>query len=413
MGFPLAALLAAIVGLWSGAALAARDDNSDTKGKDRTPPPPRRDVRSDTPGAPAPRRDTRSDTPGAPARAATRDPIRPAPRPHAATRGPIRPAPRPHAATRDPIRREVPRPGIRLRLRRRPARRTRSSRAACPALRRAGITRACPTFAAGSASASRRRPARRSLRPGRIGEPVRARCPVRGRRSAEAPRSATDRMSPWPPKTPAQVRELASQRFPERMKSGQLDAVVRTPNARQLKLADQYKLAQQGDVARRLALQKNVVPADITQAITPTTSTIFRCITRPLPRLRRPGYVHGSFNSSSGARASSSARCIIRVVALGGLVVELSVQSGLGSAADLVPADLYEPCPIWVYYEPVVWCRCRRPLRHVGRRAAGGRGRRPTTTCNCWRCGLSIRAIRRSGRAHGTGSGSATTALAR
>ena len=45
-------------------------------------------------------------------------------------------------------------------------------------------------------------------------------------------------------------------RFPEQLKSGELDRLTRGETAKRVQLADQYRLSQQGDVARRLDLQK-------------------------------------------------------------------------------------------------------------------------------------------------------------
>jgi hypothetical protein len=47
---------------------------------------------------------------------------------------------------------------------------------------------------------------------------------------------------------------LARARFPDRVKTGELDALTHGAVGQKIKLADQYRLAQQGDVARRLGL---------------------------------------------------------------------------------------------------------------------------------------------------------------
>ncbi len=46
--------------------------------------------------------------------------------------------------------------------------------------------------------------------------------------------------------------------FPDRVKSGQLDALSKGQVAQKVQLSQQYKLSQQGDVARRLNLYQNV-----------------------------------------------------------------------------------------------------------------------------------------------------------
>jgi len=47
--------------------------------------------------------------------------------------------------------------------------------------------------------------------------------------------------------------------FSDRVKRGDFQALAKSPVGQKIKLADQYRLAQQGDVARRLALHKDVV----------------------------------------------------------------------------------------------------------------------------------------------------------
>ncbi len=47
---------------------------------------------------------------------------------------------------------------------------------------------------------------------------------------------------------------LANARFPDRVKKGEFDALAKGAAGQKIKLADQYRLAQQGDVARRLGL---------------------------------------------------------------------------------------------------------------------------------------------------------------
>jgi hypothetical protein len=56
-----------------------------------------------------------------------------------------------------------------------------------------------------------------------------------------------------------QIRgSLQSDRFPQRLKSGEFEALNKGAVAKKINLADQYKHHAQGDVARRLDLQKNV-----------------------------------------------------------------------------------------------------------------------------------------------------------
>ncbi|MEN6451135.1 MAG: hypothetical protein ABFC96_11645 [Thermoguttaceae bacterium] len=55
-------------------------------------------------------------------------------------------------------------------------------------------------------------------------------------------------------------RDIKQPRFDERLKTGEVNRIVVGPNAKQLRLADQYKLWRQGDVARRLQLEKHGPP---------------------------------------------------------------------------------------------------------------------------------------------------------
>ncbi len=50
-------------------------------------------------------------------------------------------------------------------------------------------------------------------------------------------------------------------RFADRLKAGELDKLTKGAAAKKLKLADQYRMYQQGDVARRLELEKRGHPA--------------------------------------------------------------------------------------------------------------------------------------------------------
>jgi len=52
-------------------------------------------------------------------------------------------------------------------------------------------------------------------------------------------------------------QNINKKQFAEQWKSGELDRLAKGDTAKRLQLADQYKMHQQGDVARRLELQKN------------------------------------------------------------------------------------------------------------------------------------------------------------
>jgi hypothetical protein len=51
--------------------------------------------------------------------------------------------------------------------------------------------------------------------------------------------------------------DMLKSRFPDRLKSGELEKVTKGDIAKKLNLSDQFKMMQQGDVARRLELQKH------------------------------------------------------------------------------------------------------------------------------------------------------------
>ncbi len=57
------------------------------------------------------------------------------------------------------------------------------------------------------------------------------------------------------------ARDAKKTRFPDQLKAGELDRLTAGETAKKIKLADQYRLYQQGDVARRLGLQKHAQDA--------------------------------------------------------------------------------------------------------------------------------------------------------
>ena len=166
------------------------------------------------------------------------------------------------------------------------------------------------------------------------------------------------------------VRELASA-------SGQT-VVISTRVLLFLAGRDQWGAAQ-GDVARRLELQKHGHPASLSRGRQPGVSAA-------LPEVQLLG-AEVSLPGSTGIRAGTPG------------------STGRGTIIAIPYWDprpiwcrpvIYDPCPLWVYWQTPVWTPLAGGrVRHVGRREAG-RGCRPSSpTCNCWRCGLSIRAIPR------------------
>ena len=185
--------------------------------------------------------------------------------------------------------------------------------------------------------------------------------------------------------------------FQERMKAGDFNRLTSGKAAQQLKLADQYRLYQKGDVARQLNLQKHGVHP-----------TVYRGVVSPAYER------HCVQISLLGTVVLRRDVLVSDVESLGGMVVASPVQSVLGSPSALVPAgDLSSVPGLGLLEHAGVDAAAGGRLRHVGRSAAGRdcRGRRPT--CNWWRCGLSIRAIPRRSWDRAIACGSATTAASR
>ena len=192
-------------------------------------------------------------------------------------------------------------------------------------------------------------------------------------------------------------RDAKQPRFSDRLKTGDLNRLSAGENAKKLRLADQYRLWQQGDVARRLELQRHGPPPKL-----------YRGVDQPgLPAILLQVPLLGTVVVRRGLLVSD-------VESVGEVVLVLPLPSVVGPAADLVPAGGLRGLP-----------RCGSTgRRRRGRRcrwwpAARGsisapwRSRRSRPICNWWRCGSSIPAIPRRSWARATASGSATTARRR
>jgi hypothetical protein len=84
--------------------------------------------------------------------------------------------------------------------------------------------------------------------------------PLKGKVGDVKPGLATKQLQLNQPQTgnPKISRDdMLKSRFPDRLKSGELDKVTKGDVAQKVKLSDQFKLMPQGDVARRLELQKH------------------------------------------------------------------------------------------------------------------------------------------------------------
>ena len=137
-------------------------------------------------------------------------------------------------------------------------------------------------------------------------------------------------------------------RFSDQLKPGDLDRLTSGEMAKKIKLADQYRLYQKGDVARRLDLEKH--------------GPQFKSLPQQaanLDRFRHAKEAELRLQASPGLptrprRADVPSRLhpvpllwpevlrrpllVSEVAAVGGLVLEPSSPRGLGSAATLVPA---------------------------------------------------------------------------
>ncbi|MCE5267390.1 MAG: hypothetical protein LLG00_05840 [Planctomycetaceae bacterium] len=72
------------------------------------------------------------------------------------------------------------------------------------------------------------------------------------------PTRVPDRMPP---------RDIKQPRFVDRVKSGEVNRIAGGPNAQKLRLTEQYRLWQQGDVARRLDLEKHRPPTTVYRGV--------------------------------------------------------------------------------------------------------------------------------------------------
>ena len=169
---------------------------------------------------------------------------------------------------------------------------------------------------------------------------------------------------------------MTHQRFDERLKSGELDAVTKGDIARKLNLADQYKHEHQGDVARRMELQKhtadfvrtanfNIVHADFNYmriaGFTPRPGFYYGAIS--------PVFVNNCFKYQLLRLVLLRRPVLVSALAsVGRLVVGLPLPSDLGSAADLVPpGDLRAVRGLDVVAAAGLAAAAGRRLRHVGR----------------------------------------------
>ena len=171
-----------------------------------------------------------------------------------------------------------------------------------------------------------------------------------------------------PMKSKAQLQEMAKNRFPDRLKSGQLDTVVKTETGQKLKLGDQYKASQQGDVARRLQLQSNV--KNITNVTNKTNVTNVKNITNVTNVTNvnlyhhadhYHGFVHPSYRHSAFEFHYYGPSFFAGVCWYPRWDPWVSWSWGYHCHPIWDPRPLwcrpiiYDPCPVWVYYPVPVW----------------------------------------------------------
>jgi hypothetical protein len=167
------------------------------------------------------------------------------------------------------------------------------------------------------------------------------------------------------------AKEISANRFSDRYKSGQLDAITKSDTAQKLKLGDQYKMLQQGDVARRLDLEKNVNKTVNITNINVKNTTVVNQVFGPNYK-----YYYGKI---SPHYADSCLRfTYFGPVFFAGVTlyphwspwVDWSWHHHVHVIIDPRPLwcrpVFYDPCPPWVWWEVPVW----RPL--------------PVVACGTW-----------------------------
>ncbi|MBN2577835.1 MAG: hypothetical protein JXB10_02505 [Pirellulales bacterium] len=164
---------------------------------------------------------------------------------------------------------------------------------------------------------------------------------------------------------------MQANRFPQRMKSGQLETLGKGDIARKVHLADQYKHHGKGDVARRLGLEKNVHhrvgfnPGQ--KRLTPVPGHLYG---------HKPSYYHGRVHphyTKSCFRFNYFGPGFYAGIAWYPHWRPWVAWSwGYNCHPLWDPRPLwcrpifYDPCPVWIYWQVPVW----RPL--------------PVVACGTW-----------------------------
>jgi hypothetical protein len=159
----------------------------------------------------------------------------------------------------------------------------------------------------------------------------------------------------------AASREIAKTRFADQYNAGELEHLTTSETAQRLKLADQYRMLQQGDVARRLELQKHAgnlaSHANVHHPIGPVEMDRFHD--------HHPNYYHGLISPAYEHHCLKYHYWGPTFFA--GVCwyptwtpwVEWSWHHRCNPFWDPRPVCcrpvIYDPCPPWVYYDVPAW----------------------------------------------------------
>jgi hypothetical protein len=159
----------------------------------------------------------------------------------------------------------------------------------------------------------------------------------------------------------AASREIAKTRFADQYNAGELEHLTTSEPAQRLKLADQYRMLQQGDVARRLELQKHAgnlaSHANVHHPIGPVEMDRFHD--------HHPNYYHGLISPAYEHHCLKYHYWGPTFFA--GVCwyptwtpwVEWSWHHRCNPFWDPRPVCcrpvIYDPCPPWVYYDVPAW----------------------------------------------------------
>ncbi|HUT10367.1 MAG TPA: hypothetical protein VMY42_07720 [Thermoguttaceae bacterium] len=147
----------------------------------------------------------------------------------------------------------------------------------------------------------------------------------------------------------------AGARFPDRLQSGDLDRLTSGPVARKLRLDDQYREMQRGDVARRLQLHNQVTNIVNVTNVHPSYGTHYAGDRYYHGRIS-PNYTNGCFRSNYYGHRYFAGECWYPTWTPW---VNWSWHYHCHTLWDPRPywcrPVIYEPSVVWVWYQPPVW----------------------------------------------------------